>query len=115
MERASRNAAGVARFLGKHRKVSRVWYSRGAVLSFEMKGGLRAVRRLIRALDLVALVPSLGDVATTLTHPARSSHAYLSPAERAAVGVTDGLVRLSVGIEERDDILSDLKQALARC
>ena len=84
------------------------------MLSFELKGGLSAARKLIRALKLVALVPSLGDVATTCTHPARSSHAYLSPRERAEVGVTDGLVRISTGIEEVEDILTDLKQALAK-
>ena len=84
------------------------------MLSFELKGGLRAGDRFVRACRLIALAPSLGDVTTTCSHPARSSHAYLSPAERAAMGVTDGLIRLSTGVESLPDILEDLKQALAK-
>ncbi len=121
--RASENAERVAAFLGRHRKVARVFYPgptkylkprRGAMLSFELKGGLRAADRFVRACRLLELVPSLGDVTTTSSHPARSSHAYLSPAERAAAGVTDGLLRISTGIEDIEDILEDLSQALAK-
>jgi cystathionine beta-lyase/cystathionine gamma-synthase len=123
IERASRNAVAVASLLARHPKVRTVNYpapskylkpARGAMLSFELKGGLKAAARFVKACRLVELVPSLGDVTTTSTHPARSSHAYLSPAERAELGVTDGLVRISTGIEDVDDILEDLRQALAK-
>lgn len=123
VERASENAAAVAKFLSRHKKVLRVNYpgptryvkpQRGPMLSFEVKGGLRAADRFIRACRLIALAPSLGDVTTTSSHPARSSHAYLSPAERAEVGVTDGLIRISTGIEDIADILEDLSQALSK-
>lgn len=122
VERASRNAAVLASFLARHPKVASVNYprpsrylkpARGAMLSFELKGGLKAAARFVKACRLIELVPSLGDVTTTSTHPARSSHAYLSPAERAELGVTDGLLRISTGIEEIGDILEDLRQALA--
>jgi cystathionine beta-lyase/cystathionine gamma-synthase len=88
--------------------------ARGAMLSFDLKGGLKAANRFVKACRLIELVPSLGDVTTTSTHPARSSHAYLSPAERAELGVTDGLVRISTGVEDLADILEDLRQALAK-
>jgi cystathionine beta-lyase/cystathionine gamma-synthase len=123
IERASRNAAAVARFLGRQRKVARVHYpgpskylkpARGPVLSFELRGGLRAADRFIRACRLIELAPSLGDVSTTCSHPARSSHAYLTPEERAQMGVTDGLVRISTGIEDLEDVLEDLSQALGK-
>jgi cystathionine beta-lyase/cystathionine gamma-synthase len=123
VERASRNAAALAGFLARHPKVRSVNYpaaskylkpARGAMLSFELKGGLRAAARFVKACRLIELVPSLGDVTTTSTHPARSSHAYLSPAERAELGVTDGLVRISTGVEDVADILEDLRQALAK-
>lgn len=123
VERSSENAAAVAKFLGRHRKVFKVNYPgpskyvkphRGPMLSFEVRGGLRAADRFVRACRLVELAPSLGDVTTTSSHPARSSHAYLSPADRAAVGVTDGLIRISTGIEDVADILEDLSQALSK-
>ena len=123
VERASRSAERLAALLGRHRKVASVNYPRatkylkplrGPMLSFDLKGGLAAAKRFVRACRLIELVPSLGDVTTTSTHPARSSHAYLSPADRAALGVTDGLIRISTGIEDVEDILSDLDQALAK-
>jgi cystathionine beta-lyase/cystathionine gamma-synthase len=82
------------------------------MLSFELRGGLKAADRFVRACELIDLVPSLGDVSTTSSHPARSSHAYLSRAAREAMGVTDGLIRISTGIEDVADILEDLSQAL---
>ena len=123
VERSSRNAEGLAKFLSRHRKVLSVNYPgasrylrplRGPMLSFEVRGGLRAADRFIRSCRLIQLAPSLGDVTTTSSHPARSSHAYLSPAERRAMGVTDGLIRISTGIEDLSDILEDLSQALSR-
>ncbi len=123
VERASRNAERLAAFLRRHRKVARVNYPgrtrylrpfRGPMLSFDLRGGLAAARRFVRACRLVELVPSLGDVTTTSTHPARSSHAYLSPADRARLGVGDGLIRISTGVEDVEDILADLAQALSK-
>lgn len=123
VERASQNAAKLAAFLSRHRKIGRVNYPKanrylkpllGPMLSFEVKGGLKAADRFVRACRLIELVPSLGDVTTTSSHPARSSHAYLSPKDRAAMGVTDGLIRISTGIEDVGDILEDLSQALAK-
>src|SRR6185503_11411265 len=86
----------------------------GSMLSFELRGGLRAAKKFVKALERIRLMPSLGDVQTTVSHPARSSHAYMSPAQRAAFGVTDGLIRVSTGIEDVDDLLADLGQALHR-
>jgi methionine-gamma-lyase len=121
VERASENAAKLARFLSRHRKVAGVNYPSankylkprlGPMLSFDLRGGLRAADRFVRACELIDLVPSLGDVSTTSSHPARSSHAYLSRAAREQMGVTDGLIRISTGIEDVADILEDLSQAL---
>ena len=132
LRRACANALEVASWLERDRAVKRVHYPGlksspdrarakrlldggfGAMLSFEVRGGLPAAKKFVRALERIRLLPSLGDVQTTISHPARSSHAYLSPSERAAVGVTDGLIRLSTGIEDAKDILADLGQALKR-
>jgi len=123
VERASQNAAVLARFLSRHKKVASVNYPKpskyvkpllGPMLSFDLRGGIKAADRFVRACRLIELVPSLGDVTTTSTHPARSSHSYLSKADREAVGVTDGLIRISTGIEDIDDILEDLTQALSK-
>lgn len=81
------------------------------MLSFEVKN-LAAAKRFVKKLHRVKLVPSLGDVATTISHPAFSSHAYLSPAERKRVGVTDGLIRVSTGIEDIEDIIEEFRRAL---
>lgn len=123
VERASENAAKLVRFIGRHRKVAAVHYPKpnkylkpllGPMLSFELRGGLKAADRFVRACKLIDLVPSLGDVSTTSSHPARSSHAYLSRSAREAMGVTDGLVRISTGIEDAADILEDVSQALSK-
>lgn len=123
VERASQNAAALVKFLSRHPKVARVNYPRpnkylkphlGPMLSFDLRGGLRAAGRFVRACRLIELVPSLGDVSTTSTHPARSSHSYLSRADREAIGIGDGLIRISTGIEDVADILEDLSQALSK-
>jgi len=123
VERASRNAAVLAKFLARHKKVAGVNYPKanrylkpllGPMLSFELRGGIKAADRFVRACRLIDLVPSLGDVTTTSTHPARSSHSYLSPADRASIGITDGLIRISTGIEDVADIVEDLSQALSK-
>jgi cystathionine beta-lyase/cystathionine gamma-synthase len=85
----------------------------GALLSFELQGGLPGVERMLSRLKLIRLMPSLGHVATTLSHPASTSHRGLSPEERRRVGIADGLVRCSVGLERIDDLTADLERGLA--
>jgi cystathionine beta-lyase/cystathionine gamma-synthase len=130
MERHTSNALRLARFLEKHPAVSAVFYPElesspfcararkllpagaGALLSFELKGGRKAIDEMIGRLELVRLMPSLGHVATTLSHPASTSHRGLMPEERAAIGISDGLIRCSVGLEHPDDLIADFQQAL---
>jgi cystathionine beta-lyase/cystathionine gamma-synthase len=119
----------LARFLAQQPRVTRVNYPGleshpqyrrarelfggcGGVLSFELQGGAREADAFAARLRLPALAPSLGGVQSLLTRPATTSHAGLSPAERAQLGITDGLLRLSVGIEATEDLLEDLRQAL---
>lgn len=122
--RQSSNALALARFLKEQPKVASVNYpglseqpllkdGAGAMLSFTVQGGLEAANRLIRALKLAEFVPSLGDVTTTISHPVLTSHRAMSPVQREALGITEGLIRVSVGVEEEADILADFEQALA--
>jgi cystathionine beta-lyase/cystathionine gamma-synthase len=131
MERHSANAMQVARYLEVHPKVARATYpglqshpmhetaSRqmndgySGMISFELVGGIPAGIRLMNSVALCALAESLGAVETMITHPATMTHAEVPREEREARGLTDGLVRLSVGIEDVEDILADLEQALA--
>ncbi|WP_298746560.1 cystathionine gamma-synthase [uncultured Brevundimonas sp.] len=85
----------------------------GAMLSFELHGGIDAVREVVEALALFTLAESLGGVESLVAHPATMTHAAMTPEQRAVAGVTDGLLRLSVGLEHQDDLLADLSQALA--
>jgi cystathionine gamma-synthase len=85
---------------------------RGPMLTIELSGGEPAIDRLLGALQLIRLAPSLGDVATTVSHPRRTSHRGLSDEECARLGITGGLLRISVGIEALDDLQDDLAQAL---
>ena len=132
MRAHSENALAVARFLAGHPRVTRVehpglqshpqhalaaaLYPEGTagILAFEVVGGRAGASQLVRALaGRIPLAPSLADVATTLSYPAGTSHRSLSAEARAAIGVSDGLLRLSVGIEEAEDILADLEVGLA--
>ncbi len=128
------NAAHVAQWLAAHPKIARVNYPGlpahpqhelarhlfggqgfGGVLSFEIAGADQAlVFRFMEALELCLPATTLGDIYTLVLHPATSSHRSLSPEERAQVGIGEGLVRLSAGIEDAADIIADLDQALAR-
>jgi O-acetylhomoserine (thiol)-lyase len=126
----NRNALAVSKYLAEHREVTKVIHpSRqtgeakrradtylsgglGGLVGFELKGGKEAGRRFIDALQLFYHVANLGDARSLAIHPASTTHSQLSPAEQQASGVTDGYVRLSVGIEHIDDILADLDQAL---
>ncbi len=110
VRKASENAKKVAAFL-KRTKVRVNYPGEGPMLSFELKN-LAAAKKFVARAKLIKLVPSLGDVATTISHPARSSHAYLSREEREAIGVHDGLIRVSVGIEDITDLVEDFKNAL---
>ena len=85
----------------------------GGLVGFELKGGKEAGRRFIDALQMFYHVANIGDARSLAIHPATTTHSQLAPEEQLATGVTDGYVRLSVGIEHIDDILADLDQALA--
>jgi cystathionine beta-lyase/cystathionine gamma-synthase len=129
-----RNAQGVAEWLKKHPRVKRVNYpglpdhpghalagrlfegrGYGGVLSFELDGAGKAqVYRFMEALTIFLPATTLGDISSLVLHPATSSHRGLTAEERARVGIPDGLVRLSMGIESADDLLSDLESALSK-
>jgi cystathionine beta-lyase/cystathionine gamma-synthase len=133
MERHCANAAAVACWLNEHPKVSKVHYPGlpghpqhdlarrllreglfGGMVSFELRGAEQAtIYRLMNTLKLCLCGTSLGDVYSLLSYPVMSSHRDLTPAQRAEIGISDGLVRLSVGIEHASDIIADLDQALA--
>ncbi len=129
MERHCQNAQTVAEWLEKHPKVLKVKYPflasydrcelaksqmklGGGMISFELKGGIEAGRKLIDAREMMSLSANLGDTRTIITHPASSTHSKLKPEDRAAAGITDGLIRLSVGLEHVDDIIADLERGL---
>ena len=125
VERQSSTAARLAGMLAGHAAVAAVRYpgldevarrqmrGGGGILSFELGGGAEAVRRVVGRLRIWQLIPSLGGVESGVGVPALTSHRQLSPAERAELGIADGLVRLSVGIEDPEDLEADLSQALA--
>jgi len=131
MHSSSGNASVLADFLQGHSKVIRVHYPGlaghpqhelaksqfkgfGAMVAFEIQGGLKAVRMLCDAFRIITSTVSLGEVDTIVSHPASSSHAGMSSEERVRVGIPDGLLRLSVGIEDVDDLIGDLEQALGK-
>ena len=84
----------------------------GAVVSFEVKGGKDAAWRFIDATQMISITANLGDAKTTITHPGSTTHGRLSPEERAAAGIADGLIRIAVGLEEVADIQADLQRGL---
>jgi O-succinylhomoserine sulfhydrylase len=86
----------------------------GGIITFDLKGGLEAGRKFLNALQMLSVTNNLGDSRTIASHPASTTHSKLSDAERAALGITPGLVRLSVGLEHPDDILEDILQALGK-
>ena len=95
-----------------HELACRQMHTFGAVLAFEVEGGLAAARRVFDRFELIARAPSLGGVESMALHPTTSSHRTLSPEERRAIGIGDGLLRLSVGIEDEADLWEDLERAL---
>lgn len=129
MERHSSNAQRVAEFLEGHRKIAGVNYPGlpshpqrglakgqmrlgGGMLSFELRGGLRQVRRFLSKLRVFSIAESLGGVESLVDHPALMTHASVPPEERRKLGISDGLLRLSVGIEDSEDLVADLRRAL---
>ncbi len=123
------SALAIARFLDEHPAVASVNYPGlignphheraadffdgfGGMLSFELDGGAAAAERLLQRVELPVVAPSLGGVDSLLTIPARTSHRLLTPEERARIGIGDGMVRMSVGIEATDDLIDDLHRAL---
>jgi cystathionine gamma-synthase len=115
MDRQCENASRLAAYLSEHAGVSRVHYpGLGALVSIELREGTQdAAFRFMDALNLCVRSTSLGDVFTSVLHPATASHRDFLPAKRHAWGIVDGLVRISVGIEKIDDIIADIDQALA--
>jgi cystathionine beta-lyase/cystathionine gamma-synthase len=97
----------------QHALASRLFDGFGGMISFEMAGGLAAVERCFERLALPASAPSLGGVETLVTRPSTTSHAGMDPALRASLGISDTLIRLSVGLEATEDLIEDFDQALA--
>jgi cystathionine beta-lyase/cystathionine gamma-synthase len=129
LEQQSANAMRIAEFLERHPRVESVCYPGlasfpqhelarsqasgfGAMLSFEIRGGLASGKALMDGIELWSLAESLGSVESLVTHPASMTHSDVEPEKRAAAGITDGMVRLSVGIEHADDLIEALSRAL---
>ncbi|MCL4221954.1 MAG: cystathionine gamma-synthase [Phycisphaerales bacterium] len=130
MERHCQNAQRVAEYLAAHAAIEKVIYPGltshpqhatakkqmrgfGGMVTIYLKNGLEASRRMLERVQIFALAESLGGVESLIEHPAIMTHASVPPDQRARLGISDGLVRLSVGIEDVDDLIADLKQALA--
>ena len=129
MEAHSKNALALAQWLEAQPQVSRVWYpglpshpqhrlamaqqkTGGGIVAFELKGGQAAAWKLIDATKLLSITANLGDTKTTITHPATTTHSRMTPEQRAAAGIGDGLVRIAVGLESVADIQADLARGL---
>jgi len=123
------NAARLAEFLENHPKIARVYYPGlishphyaiaqkqmshgGPMIAFELRGGKKAAFRFMNGLRIIDICNNLGDAKSLITHPASTTHSNIEPKERARIGINDALVRLSVGIEDIDDLIADIKQAL---
>jgi cystathionine beta-lyase/cystathionine gamma-synthase len=130
LDRQCANAMAVARYLEKHPKVEQVAYPGleshpqhdiaktqatgfGAMVWFEVKGGVAAGKKLMDTVEVWTLAENLGSVESLITHPVTMTHADVEPEERARVGIIDGLVRLSVGLEDEEDLIGALDKALA--
>lgn len=129
MERHCGNALQLAHYLEAHPKVMRVFYPflpshpqyelakkqmrlGGGIVTFEIKGGTTEALRFLNNIKMISLSSNLGDARSIVTHPTTTTHSKLTPEERAAVGITDGLIRVSVGLEHIDDIIGDIDQAM---
>jgi O-succinylhomoserine sulfhydrylase len=131
MEKHATSALFIAEQLQSHPKISRVKYpflpshpqyeiakkqmrNGGGVVTFEIKGGIDSGRKFLNSLQMLSMTNNLGDSRTIASHPASTTHSKLTEAERASVGITPGLIRISVGLEHPDDILTDIIQALEK-
>ena len=131
VDRHCQNALKIAEFLEGHTKVNWVKYpflkshpqydlalkqmkAGGCVVAFEIVGGLEAGRKFFDSIEMLSLSANLGDTRSIVTHPASTTHSKLSPKEREETGITDGMVRISVGLEHYEDVIADIDQALAR-
>ena len=131
MERHAASALQIAKTLNEHAKLSSVKYpflethpqysiaikqmsNGGGIVTFELKGGIDSGRNFLNSLQMISMTNNLGDSRTIASHPASTTHSKLSLEERKAVGITDGLIRISVGLENVQDILEDILQALER-
>ena len=129
MDKHSQNALKIAQFMEKHPKVEKVNYvgltshpyyelaqkqmtQGGGMLSFELKGGLEAGIQMMNKIEFCTMAPTLGDVDTLVLHPTSMSHLNIPKEIRLRNGITDGLIRLSVGIEDADDIINDLVMSI---
>jgi methionine-gamma-lyase len=132
MDRQAASAGQVASVLEAHEAVERVFHpalpshpqydtaqrllaGAGGMIAFEVRGGVAAGQRFQDALRLCVRAASLGECHTLVTHPASTTHRQYTPKQRRAVGITDGLIRLSIGLEDVEDIIADLRQALDQC
>ncbi len=128
MEKHCANAQIVAEYLEKHPKVEKVYYPGlksfaqydlaqeqmslpGAIIAFEVKGGFEAGKKLINSTELMTLAVSLGDAETLIQHPASMTHSPYTPEERAQAGISEGLIRVSIGLESAEDIIADFEKA----
>jgi len=128
----SERALALAQWLEQHPRVSRVHYpglkshpqyalarrqqkAGGAIVSFELQGGKDAAWKVIDSTRLISITGNLGDVKTTITHPATTTHGRITPQARAAAGISDGLIRLAVGLESVADLEADLARGLGGC
>ena len=129
MEKHAANALYIAQRLETHPTIAQLRYpflpshpqyaiaqqqmkNGGGIVCFELKGGLEAGKKFLNGLKLLSLTANLGDTRSIASHPASTTHAKLSEAERNAVNITPGLIRISVGLEHPDDVLEDILQAL---
>jgi O-succinylhomoserine sulfhydrylase len=132
MERHASNALQLAKALEGHTKISWLKYpflpshpqyaiakkqmkNGGGLVCFELKGGLESGKKFLNSLQMLSMTANLGDTRSIASHPASTTHAKLSEAERQEVNITPGLIRISVGLEHVDDILNDILQALDKC
>jgi len=131
MDKHADNAWKLARHLENHPKLAKVKYpwlpshpqydiakkqmlNGGGIVTFELKGGLNSGRQFLNALKMLSMTNNLGDSRSIASHPASTTHSKLNAEEKKAVGITDGLVRISVGLEHIDDIIADIEQALEK-
>ena len=131
VQRQTENAGAVANALAGHKKVTRLIYpgrpdhpqaetirkqmrAGSTLCSFEVKGGKEGAFRFLNALELIGITNNLGDAKSLVTHPTTTTHQRLTPDQRAELGIGDGLIRFSAGLEHADDLIADLLTALEK-